>query len=306
MRRAAEEQRRAGTEDGGRAEDHHPCVRRAARRASAPRAPWSGGRRKRPGAGGRPPAAARGCRGGRRRRRRSWRGRSWRRPPPSAASKALREPSTFTLSASRGSSTRNARCTRASAPSRSVASAGSRVSRTTSRTPSGRRAVRRAGVDGHDLLHPGVPRQQRHHRSPDAPAGTGHGHPHGAVPRLAIVRMMAIAPAPGAVPLLGHLPAYVRDPLTFFSSCGNGTGPVVECRLAGVGLRAARARGHPPRAGEQPSRLRQGPPAHRPPCPLPEPLDAAHERRGGASTQADRHPADLQALPGRARRGACT
>ena len=47
--------------------------------------------------------------------------------------------------------------------------------------------------------------------------------------------MMAIAPAPGAVPLLGHLPAYVRDPLRFFSSCGNGTGPVVECRLAGVG-----------------------------------------------------------------------
>ncbi len=46
---------------------------------------------------------------------------------------------------------------------------------------------------------------------------------------------MAIAPAPGAVPLLGHLPAYMRDPLAFFSSCGNGTGPVVECRLAGAG-----------------------------------------------------------------------
>jgi cytochrome P450 len=46
---------------------------------------------------------------------------------------------------------------------------------------------------------------------------------------------MAIAPAPGAVPLLGHLPAYMRDPLAFFSSCGNGTGSVVECRLAGAG-----------------------------------------------------------------------
>lgn len=46
---------------------------------------------------------------------------------------------------------------------------------------------------------------------------------------------MAIAPAPGAVPLLGHLPAYVRDPLAFFSSCGNGTWPLVECRLAGSG-----------------------------------------------------------------------
>lgn len=34
---------------------------------------------------------------------------------------------------------------------------------------------------------------------------------------------------------MGHLPAYMRDRLAFFSSCGNGSGPVVRCRLAGDG-----------------------------------------------------------------------
>jgi len=35
--------------------------------------------------------------------------------------------------------------------------------------------------------------------------------------------------------LLGHLIAYRRDPLAFFSSCANGPGSVIECRLGGRG-----------------------------------------------------------------------
>ena len=46
---------------------------------------------------------------------------------------------------------------------------------------------------------------------------------------------MAIAPAPGGLPLLGHLATYARGPFAFFSRCGNGAGPVVHCRLAGHG-----------------------------------------------------------------------
>ena len=34
---------------------------------------------------------------------------------------------------------------------------------------------------------------------------------------------------------MGHLPAYMRDRLAFFSACGNGSGPIVRCRLAGDG-----------------------------------------------------------------------
>jgi cytochrome P450 len=41
--------------------------------------------------------------------------------------------------------------------------------------------------------------------------------------------------APGARPLLGHLPAYRRDRLGFFESCANGSDAVTECRLGGRG-----------------------------------------------------------------------
>ena len=134
VRGAAEQQRRAGTEDGGGAQHHHARLpgqlgehpldaqlglgvgeAGGAQRVVLPQGHAVVGVGAVDGAG-----AGVHDRGDTR---------------PSAASKAVREPSTFTLSASRGSSTRNARCTSASAPSRSRASAGSRVSRTTSRTP---------------------------------------------------------------------------------------------------------------------------------------------------------------------------
>jgi cytochrome P450 len=41
--------------------------------------------------------------------------------------------------------------------------------------------------------------------------------------------------APGARPLLGHLPAYRRDRLAFFESCANGSDSVTACRLGGRG-----------------------------------------------------------------------
>ena len=41
----------------------------------------------------------------------------------------------------------------------------------------------------------------------------------------------AVGVAPGARPLLGHVPAYRRDRLAFLASCADCTEPVVRCRL---------------------------------------------------------------------------
>lgn len=45
------------------------------------------------------------------------------------------------------------------------------------------------------------------------------------------MRPSPIRPAPGAYPVVGHVPAYLSDRLTFFSGCRNGSGAVVRCRL---------------------------------------------------------------------------
>jgi cytochrome P450 len=42
-----------------------------------------------------------------------------------------------------------------------------------------------------------------------------------------------IRPAPKARPLVGHVPAYLRDRLAFFESCRQDSGAVARCRLGG-------------------------------------------------------------------------
>ena len=42
---------------------------------------------------------------------------------------------------------------------------------------------------------------------------------------------MPIRPAPGGLPLVGHVPAYLRDRLAFFAGCADRSGAVIRCRL---------------------------------------------------------------------------
>jgi cytochrome P450 len=42
---------------------------------------------------------------------------------------------------------------------------------------------------------------------------------------------MPIRPAPGGLPLVGHVPAYLRDRLGFFAGCADRSGAVIHCRL---------------------------------------------------------------------------
>jgi cytochrome P450 len=46
---------------------------------------------------------------------------------------------------------------------------------------------------------------------------------------------MPIRPAPGGLPLVGHLPAYLTDRLEFFAGCADESGAVVRCRLSRAG-----------------------------------------------------------------------
>lgn len=45
---------------------------------------------------------------------------------------------------------------------------------------------------------------------------------------------LGIRTAPGGYPVVGHMPAFARDRLAFFSSCASTSGNVVRCQLAGA------------------------------------------------------------------------
>ena len=105
---------------------------------------------------------------------------------------------------------------------------------------------------------------------------------------------MSVQPAPGALPLVGHLPRYLRDRLGFFAGSATGSAPVARCAWSGTATCFASRR----TSGTSwflLGRVRQvrrltGPRARYPKPLGPDERQPEHRRRRSAMQQLFRHP----------------